>query len=88
MKLAIATITLFLSGVTSFAPSTPTLVGRGVASAAASAVKTTALFVKPEEEEGGGLDLDLSEMFDMCVLIRCLKYRGEVFVEEKNRGGV
>jgi hypothetical protein len=69
MKLVIATITLFLSGVTSFVPSTPTLVGRGVASAAAdaaAAIKTTALFVKPEEEEGG-LDLDLSEMFDMCV---------------------
>lgn len=73
MKLAIATITLFLSGVTSFAPSTPTLlVGRGVASTAATAVKTTALFVKPEEEEGGGLDLDLSEMFDMCVCIDTL----------------
>lgn len=67
MKLSIATIALFLSGATSFAPSMPALVGRGVASsaAAAAAVETTALFAKPEEEEGGGLDLDLSEMFDM-----------------------
>jgi hypothetical protein len=65
MKLAIAIITLFLSGTASFAPSTPTLVGRGVASSAA--VSTTTVFAGPEEEEGGGLDLDLSEMFDMCV---------------------
>ncbi|KAL3815703.1 hypothetical protein ACHAXA_004883 [Cyclostephanos tholiformis] len=65
MKLAIATITLLLSGTASFAPSRPTLVGRGITSSAAIAVETTtAIFAGPEEEQGG-LDLDLSEMFDM-----------------------
>jgi len=56
MKLVIATITLFFSGAVAFAPSASTIVGRGASS--------TAIFSEPEEEEGG-LDLDLGEMFDM-----------------------
>ena len=59
MKLAIAT--LLVCGVAAFTPSTPTFVGRGIATAS-----QTAIFADPEEEEGG-LDLDLEEMFDMYV---------------------
>lgn len=63
MKLAITTITLLFSGAIAFAPSTP--VRQGVASV--TTAQTTALFAGPEEEEEGGLDLDLEEMFGMYV---------------------
>eukprot|EP00581_Thalassiosira_minuscula_P032628 CAMPEP_0183772802 /NCGR_PEP_ID=MMETSP0739-20130205/37119_1 /TAXON_ID=385413 /ORGANISM="Thalassiosira miniscula, Strain CCMP1093" /LENGTH=86 /DNA_ID=CAMNT_0026013597 /DNA_START=34 /DNA_END=294 /DNA_ORIENTATION=- len=63
MKLAIATITLFFSGAVAFAPSTPTFVGRGVAATTAQ-TSTTVVFQGGDDEEGG-LDLDLGEMFDM-----------------------
>lgn len=62
MKIAIATTALLFSGAIAFAPSTPSFVGRGVASSVTS--KTTVLFAGPEEEEEG-LDLNLEEMFDM-----------------------
>lgn len=66
MKLAAATLSLLLSGAAAFAPATPSFVGRGVATTAA--VRSTVLFAGPEEdEEEGGLDLDLGEMFDMYV---------------------
>lgn len=66
MNIYIATVAIFLSRTTAFAPSTPTLVGRGVVAFSAAA-KMTTLFSEPpaKEEEEGGLDLDLSEMFDM-----------------------
>mmetsp|Transcript_31759 Transcript_31759/g.66800 ORF Transcript_31759/g.66800 Transcript_31759/m.66800 type:complete len:81 (+) Transcript_31759:119-361(+) len=59
MKLIIAA--LLFPGAVAFAPSTSTIVGRGVASATA---QSTALFSDKEEEEEG-LDLNLDEMFDM-----------------------
>lgn len=64
MKLTIASFTLLFSGAIAFAPSTPSFSGRCIASSAA------ALSAGPEDEEGGGLDLDLEEMFDMYVLNR------------------
>eukprot|EP00569_Conticribra_weissflogii_P006464 CAMPEP_0171329718 /NCGR_PEP_ID=MMETSP0878-20121228/1491_1 /TAXON_ID=67004 /ORGANISM="Thalassiosira weissflogii, Strain CCMP1336" /LENGTH=77 /DNA_ID=CAMNT_0011829823 /DNA_START=54 /DNA_END=287 /DNA_ORIENTATION=- len=54
MKLAI--VALLVSGATAFTPSIPYLATR-------SAVATQ-VFAEPENEEGG-LDLDLEEMFDM-----------------------
>ena len=62
MKLVVTTITLLFSGAIAFAPSTPDICGRSIAPSAA------VLFAGPEDEEGGGLDLDLEEMFDMYVL--------------------
>lgn len=64
MKLAIAVTTLLFSGAVAFAPSTPAFSGRCIASSAATAKPTPTLFAGPEDEEGG-LDLDLEEMFDM-----------------------
>ena len=65
MKLAIVTAALLSSGVVNaFSPSTPSLVvQRGVVTSSFSQTTTT-LFGGPDEEEGG-LDLDLGEMFDM-----------------------
>ena len=63
MKLAVACIALLISGAVAFAPS---LSGRCIASS--SSVR----FAGPEDEEGGGLDLDLEEMFDMYVLTSIL----------------
>ena len=64
MKLAIVTAALLSSGVVNaFSPSTPSLVQRGVVTSSVSQTTTT-LFGGPDEEEGG-LDLDLGEMFDM-----------------------
>ena len=62
MKLAIASIALLFSGAIAFVPSAPSLSGRCIASSAA------VRFAGPEDGEGGGLDLDLEEMFDMYVL--------------------
>ncbi|KAL9188627.1 hypothetical protein ACHAXT_007005 [Thalassiosira profunda] len=63
MKLSVASISLLLTGAAAFAPAAPSVVARGVASAASA--RPSALFAGPEEEEEGGLDLDLGEMFDM-----------------------
>ena len=61
MKLAIVTAALLSFGaVNAFSPSKPAL-QRGTISQT-----TTTLFGGPDEEEGG-LDLDLGEMFDMYV---------------------
>ena len=78
MKLVISIIALSLSGIASFAPSSPIFFGRrgGVlvpsssSSSEGGGFPITTIFAEPgekEEEGAGGLDLDLSEMFDMCV---------------------
>lgn len=69
MKLAVATVTLLISGVAAFAPSTPSRRTTAVVSAQQTA--TTLFAGPPEEEEEGGLDLDLGEMFDMYVIGYC-----------------
>ena len=59
MKFAIATIAITLMGsVTAFTPYAPT---RSVSSQG----QRTSLCAEPKEEEEGGLDLNLEEMFDM-----------------------
>jgi hypothetical protein len=98
MNISLVTVALLVSGASAFAPSSPSLVGRGMASSAV-VNKSTSLFSEPAKskvssflccglsfsysffiltlmlfsismhpfakEEEGGLDLDLSEMFDM-----------------------
>ena len=58
MKLALSVLALATTA-SAFAPSAP--FSRGLS----TTVATTQLFSEPEEEEEGGLDLDLGEMFDM-----------------------
>jgi hypothetical protein len=73
MKLAIAFTTLLFSGAVAFVPSAPVFSGRCIASSAATVKPTPTLFAGPEDEEGG-LDLDLEEMFDMYVIINYIIY--------------
>jgi hypothetical protein len=73
MKLAIAFTTLLFSSAVAFAPSAPVFSGRCIASSAATVKPTPTLFAGPEDEEGG-LDLDLEEMFDMYVIINYIIY--------------
>ena len=60
MKLALAFV-LAAGSVSAFAPSM-TMSSRAVGTFSADSV---ALFAEPEDEEEGGLDLNLEEMFDM-----------------------
>lgn len=53
MKISIALIVAFASAAAAFAPAS--FASRGL----------TVRFADPVEEEEGGLDLDLSEMFDL-----------------------
>ena len=62
MKVVIAT-SLLLSGAIAFAPSVPS---RRCVAAVSSPAQMTTLFGGGDDEEGG-LDLDLGEMFDMYV---------------------
>ena len=59
MKLVIATI-VFAATASAFAPSIP-----ATRVVAASTISTTKIMGGGEDEEEGGLDLDLGEMFDM-----------------------
>jgi hypothetical protein len=65
MKLSAAIIALLAGSAAAFAPAMPSAAVR-----ASSSQQTTAIFAEPKEEEEGGLDLDLDEMFSMCVTFR------------------
>mmetsp|Transcript_206 Transcript_206/g.268 ORF Transcript_206/g.268 Transcript_206/m.268 type:complete len:83 (+) Transcript_206:43-291(+) len=61
MKLSAAIITLLAGSAAAFAPAMPSAAVR----AASSSQQPTAMFAEPKDEEEGGLDLDLDEMFSM-----------------------
>lgn len=63
MKLSAAIITLLAGSAAAFAPAMPSAAVR----AASSSQQPTAMFAEPKDEEEGGLDLDLDEMFSMYV---------------------
>eukprot|EP00985_Skeletonema_marinoi_P017755 scaffold9824_cov93-Skeletonema_marinoi.AAC.2 len=58
MKLSAAIITLLAGSAAAFAPAMPSAAVR-----ASSIQQQTVMFAEPKEEEEGGLDLDLDEMF-------------------------
>eukprot|EP00985_Skeletonema_marinoi_P013241 scaffold6542_cov105-Skeletonema_marinoi.AAC.2 len=60
MKLSAAIITLLAGSAAAFAPVMPSAAVR-----ASSIQQQTVMFAEPKEEEEGGLDLDLDEMFSM-----------------------
>ncbi|KAK1741703.1 hypothetical protein QTG54_007276 [Skeletonema marinoi] len=60
MKLSAAIITLLAGSAAAFAPAMPSAAVR-----ASSIQQQTVMFAEPKEEEEGGLDLDLDEMFSM-----------------------
>ena len=60
MKLSIAIAAFLFTGASAFTPSAPTRTLSAV-----SGGQQTVLFAEPQDEEEGGLDLDLEEMFDM-----------------------
>mmetsp|Transcript_24863 Transcript_24863/g.36942 ORF Transcript_24863/g.36942 Transcript_24863/m.36942 type:complete len:82 (+) Transcript_24863:44-289(+) len=60
MKLSAAIITLLAGSAAAFAPAMPSTAVR-----ASSIQQQTVMFAEPKEEEEGGLDLDLDEMFSM-----------------------
>jgi len=65
MKLSAAIITLLAGSAAAFAPVMPSAAVR-----ASSIQQQTVMFAEPKEEEEGGLDLDLDEMFSMYVTCR------------------
>eukprot|EP00551_Chaetoceros_affinis_P011567 CAMPEP_0203662312 /NCGR_PEP_ID=MMETSP0090-20130426/320_1 /ASSEMBLY_ACC=CAM_ASM_001088 /TAXON_ID=426623 /ORGANISM="Chaetoceros affinis, Strain CCMP159" /LENGTH=88 /DNA_ID=CAMNT_0050525077 /DNA_START=50 /DNA_END=316 /DNA_ORIENTATION=+ len=68
MKLSIITALALLQSTLGFAPVTSPSFGltAAVSESASAATSTTAIFSEPnDDEEEGGLDLNLEEMFDM-----------------------
>mmetsp|Transcript_21649 Transcript_21649/g.43763 ORF Transcript_21649/g.43763 Transcript_21649/m.43763 type:complete len:87 (+) Transcript_21649:102-362(+) len=64
MRLALSVVALVAVSASAFAPSTP--FSRGIASSVAGGPSASQLWGGEEdEEEEGGLDLNLEEMFDM-----------------------
>mmetsp|Transcript_19928 Transcript_19928/g.31092 ORF Transcript_19928/g.31092 Transcript_19928/m.31092 type:complete len:82 (-) Transcript_19928:59-304(-) len=60
MKLSAAIITLLAGSAAAFAPAMPSAAVR-----TSSSQQPTVMFAEPKDEEEGGLDLDLDEMFSM-----------------------
>eukprot|EP00984_Skeletonema_dohrnii_P017883 scaffold8234_cov113-Skeletonema_dohrnii-CCMP3373.AAC.5 len=75
MKLSAAIITLLAGSAAAFAPAMPSVAVR-----ASSIQQQTVMFAEPKEEEEGGLDLDLDEMFSMYVTCRNYHCVSNVFV--------
>ncbi len=67
MKLSAAIITLLAGSAAAFAPAMPSAAVR-----TSSSQQPIVMFAEPKDEEEGGLDLDLDEMFSMYVIKCCI----------------
>lgn len=61
LSLTVITISTLFQSTLGFAP----VASFGLSTATTTAPTTTAVFSEPDDDEEGGLDLNLEEMFDM-----------------------